>query len=113
MKRLTTLVLLSLPTIAFATPGLIGEYFQLKEKLGDEFEVPVNQQPWLVRADKQINFPEVSGNFYGSKLGGNFMVRWSGTITITNGDRNRKPEATAPSRADPPQSPRDHCRGQA
>ena len=83
MKRLTTLVLLSLPTIAFATPGLIGEYFQLKEKLGDEFEVPVNQQPWLVRADKQINFPEVSGNFYGSKLGGNFMVRWSGTITIT------------------------------
>ena len=70
-----------------AAPGLIGEYFQLKEKLGDEFEIPVAQQPWLVRADKQVNFPEVSGNFYDSKLNSSFMVRWSGSLQIaTSGE---------------------------
>ncbi len=65
-----------------AAPGLIGEYFKLEEKLGDEYEIPVNLQPWLVRVDGKIDFPEVSGNFYGSKLGQSFMVRWSGALQV-------------------------------
>ena len=67
---------------ASGAPGLIGEYFKLEDKLGDEFEVPVGQQPWLVRVDKAVNFAEAKGEFHGSKLTDNFMVRWSGAITI-------------------------------
>ena len=81
MKTLLIL-LLTIPTLASAAPGLIGEYFKLNEKLGDEFEVPVGQKPWLVRADKQINFAEASADFYGSKLDNQFVVRWTGSIHI-------------------------------
>ena len=78
-------LLLAIPSIATAAPGLIGEYFQLKEALGDEFEIPVGQKPWLVRADKQVNFAEASADFYGSKLADNFMVRWSGSLAVGKG----------------------------
>ncbi len=67
---------------ASGAPGLIGEYFKLEDKLGDEFEVPVGQQPWLVRVDQAVNFAEAKGEFHGSKLTDNFMVRWSGALTI-------------------------------
>ena len=76
------LLLLSLSSLAAAAPGLIGEYFLLQEKLGDEFEIPVGQKPWLVRADGAINFPAANGEFHGSKLDDGFMVRWSGSIQI-------------------------------
>ena len=82
MKTHLLALTLLLPTFATAEPGLIGEYFQLKEKLGDEHEIPVGQKPWLVRADAQINFPEVSGDFYGAKLSDSFMVRWSGNLKV-------------------------------
>jgi hypothetical protein len=84
MKIATLLALLALclPAVTRAAPGLIGEYYRLKEKLGDEFEVPVGQRPWLVRVDKNVNFPEVAGSFYGSKLTDGFMVRWTGTVTV-------------------------------
>ena len=78
---LSVLALL-LPSISSAEPGLIGEYYKLEERLGDEHEVPVGQKPWLVRIDRQVNFAEASGEFYGSKLSDHFMVRWSGTITV-------------------------------
>ena len=65
-----------------AAPGLIGEYFKLEDKLGDEFEVPVNLTPWLVRVDKAVNFSQSKGDFHGSKLAENFMVRWSGAIAV-------------------------------
>ncbi|MFT4547220.1 MAG: hypothetical protein ACI8XO_004625 [Verrucomicrobiales bacterium] len=82
MKKLLLFTLLAIPSIASAAPGIIGEYFQLKEKLGDEFEVPIGQQPWLVRVDQQIDFPEVAGDFYGSKLENAFMVRWTGALQV-------------------------------
>ena len=84
MKLPASLLALSaaLSLNASAAPGLIGEYFKLHDKLGDEFEVPVGQQPWLVRVDNAVNFAEVKGEFNGSKLTDNFMVRWSGAITI-------------------------------
>ena len=82
MTKIAIALLLAIPSLACAAPGLVAEYFKLSEKLGDEFEVPVGQKPWLVRTDKQINFPEVAGEFYGSKLSDHFMVRWSGTVQI-------------------------------
>jgi hypothetical protein len=78
---LTTLLGIFFSINAIAAPGLIGEYFNLTEKLGDEFEVPAGKQPWLVRVDKSVNFPESPGEFYGSKLADHFMVRWSGILT--------------------------------
>ena len=83
MKRiLPTLILglLSLPVAA--APGLIGEYFKLEDKLGDEFEVPVGLKPWLVRIDKTVDFAQSKDEFHGAKLAENFMVRWSGAITV-------------------------------
>jgi len=61
-------------------PGLIGEYFKDKAEF-----LPANtdMKPYLVRVDKKINFDEVNGNFYKSKLAGNFSVRWSGVIKIS------------------------------
>ncbi|NIP98897.1 MAG: hypothetical protein GWO24_38085, partial [Akkermansiaceae bacterium] len=84
MKRAVLLLvtLVAFPMGAVAAPGLIGEYFKLKEKLGDEFEVPVGQQPWLVRVDKNVNFLETKGEFYGAKLSDEFMVRWTGELAV-------------------------------
>lgn len=67
---------------ATAASGLIGEYFKLEDKLGDEFEIPINLKPWLVRVDQSVDFKETNGSFYGAKLEEDFMVRWSGTISI-------------------------------
>lgn len=85
MKALPLFSLLSLllPTIGVSAPGVIGEYYRLTEKLGDEYEVPTGQKPWLVRIEKNVNFPEAAGEFYGSKLSDNFMVRWTGILTVT------------------------------
>ena len=79
---LATLALATSALSAPAAPGLIGEYFRLEEKLGDEFEVPTGLKPWLVRVDQTVNFAEAKGEFHGSKLVENFMVRWSGTVSV-------------------------------
>jgi len=86
MKRILSYAALFLSALPLmAAPGLIGEYFKLEDKLGDEFEVPVDLKPWLVRVDKAVNFPGSKGGFHGSKLAENFMVRWSGAITVPKG----------------------------
>ena len=58
-------------------PGLVGEYF--KQRYND---IPKNVKPFYVRVDKQINFREVSGEFYNSKLTQNFTVRWTGQLLV-------------------------------
>ncbi len=58
-------------------PGLVGEYFK-----GRHREIPKNAKPFFMRIDKQVKFPEVSGNFYGSKLSQNLTVRWTGQILV-------------------------------
>ena len=58
-------------------PGLVGEYFNRKFN-----EFPKNQKPFYVRVDPTVNFKEVSGDFYGSKLSQGFSVRWKGEILI-------------------------------
>ena len=65
-------------------PGLVGQYYRLKNKASDQ---PPDGKPFLVRIDKQINFREVSGDFYGSKLSDQFFVQWVGAIQIpTDGE---------------------------
>lgn len=84
MKLATTILTFSatLTLSVSAAPGLIGEYFKLEDKLGDEFEIPVGLNPWLVKVDQSVNFPATKGEFSASKLEDNFMVRWSGSLTV-------------------------------
>jgi hypothetical protein len=58
--------------------GLVGEYFKGKAK--DDSRP--KGKPFFVRVDKQVNFKEVSGDFYGSKLDDGFSVRWTGTLQV-------------------------------
>ena len=58
-------------------PGLVGEYF--KQRYND---IPKGAKPFYVRVDKQVDFREVSGEFYGTKLSQNFTVRWTGQLLV-------------------------------
>ncbi len=60
-----------------ANAGLVGEYF---EGLNNLPESKPDAKPVMVRVDKQVNFSEVGGDFYGSKLSDNFAVRWTGVL---------------------------------
>ena len=63
-------------------PGLIGEYFN-RPKLEGPGDVPQKgTKPFFVRVDKQVNFRDVSGQFYESKLSDHFFVQWSGSVRI-------------------------------
>ena len=62
-------------------PGLIGEYFAMKDTVGD-FPKVDGQKPTLVRPDKQVNFDEVTGEFHKTKITGSFYARWSGVVKI-------------------------------
>ncbi|HEX3135439.1 MAG TPA: DUF6797 domain-containing protein, partial [Planctomycetota bacterium] len=74
-------LLASMACAADLQPGLIGEYFAQKDGVGDFIKVD-GQKPTLVRVDKTVNFDSVEGNFHGSKLATNFVVRWSGMVKI-------------------------------
>jgi len=63
-------------------PGLVGQYFALKKGLGDHDTPQGGEKPFYVRVDKQVNFREAGGDFYGSKLSDNFLVLWRGVIRI-------------------------------
>ncbi len=62
-------------------PGLIGEYFALKESPSD-FPKVDGVKPTLVRVEKQVNFADSSGEFYKTKLSSDFFARWSGVVKI-------------------------------
>ena len=66
--------------VGFA-PGLIGEYFKLREGLGSTPVIPETEKPWLVRIDAQVNFPNTGKGFYGVKKQDDFIARWRGKIT--------------------------------
>ena len=66
--------------VGFA-PGLIGEYFKLREGLGSTPAIPDTEKPWLVRIDPQVKFPNTGKGFYGVKLQDDFIARWRGKIT--------------------------------
>lgn len=90
MKR-TQLVLLA---VSLATgsasaadvlqPGLIGQYYQSADSLGDFPTIPASQKPSVERVDKNINFASTLEAFPGTKLVDNFYVKWTGVIRIPN-----------------------------
>jgi hypothetical protein len=68
-------------------PGLVGTYFASDKALSDFPTLPPNQKPTFVRVDKQVNFEPTDGEFYGSRLGENFYVRWVGLLKIETAGR--------------------------
>ena len=62
--------------------GLVGEYFQFANGVGDFPKIGATQKPTLVRIDKQINFEDVTGDFYGAKMIENFYTRWTGVLRV-------------------------------
>ena len=63
-------------------PGLVAEYFQFAENLGDFPPIPKDKKPTLVRVDKQVNFEDTTGDFYGAKMTDNFYTRWTGVVHV-------------------------------
>ena len=63
-------------------PGLIGEYFNMKEPISGFLPTPVTIKPTFVRVEKNVDFGEVTGDFYGIKFSDNFHARWSGTLRV-------------------------------
>src|SRR5579862_6835610 len=61
------------------SPGLVAEYFAFDKGIGD-FQELKDLKPTLVRTDKQVNYEDATGPFYGTKLAENFEARWSGTV---------------------------------
>ena len=79
---LVTLVAsLSAAFAADQEPGLLGEYFAFDHAVGD-FQELKDLKPTFVRIDKQVNFPDQEGPFYGTKLVENFEARWTGSVKI-------------------------------
>ena len=62
-------------------PGLIGEYFRLRDGMAISPDIAAGEKPWLVRVDAQVNFAKTQTGFYGLKLSDRFIARWRGTIT--------------------------------
>ncbi|HET6249342.1 MAG TPA: DUF6797 domain-containing protein [Tepidisphaeraceae bacterium] len=60
-------------------PGLVGEYYQLKE---GGFANVEGKTPFLVRVDKRIDFPDTNGDFYKTKLSQNFLAVWTGSLKV-------------------------------
>jgi hypothetical protein len=65
---------------ADTAPGLVGEYFNDVNSF--KALEQVKRGPLLVRADPQVNYAAVTGEFYGSHLTVNFGIRWTGLIHI-------------------------------
>ncbi|HEX3135698.1 MAG TPA: PA14 domain-containing protein [Planctomycetota bacterium] len=83
MRPLRTLLVPLLAALPFAgavaAEGLIGEYFDETTEYPEKL---TGKKPVLVRVDKQVNFGDVTGQFYKTKLAERFSARWSGSLTI-------------------------------
>jgi hypothetical protein len=75
------LAAMSAASAADMQPGLIGEYFAMKNDVGD-FQKVDGIKPTLVRVDKMVNFDSVEGEFHKSKIATNLFVRWTGVVKI-------------------------------
>ncbi len=62
-------------------PGLVGEYFRLRDGMAISPDIAAGEKQWLVRVDAQVNFAKTQTGFYGLKLSDRFIARWRGTIT--------------------------------
>lgn len=68
-------------------PGLVGTYYASDKALSDFPTILPNQKPTFVRVDKQVNFEPTDGEFYNTRMGKNFYVRWTGLIKIETAGR--------------------------
>lgn len=66
--------------------GLVGEYFTYRTN-GYIPDLPAGAKPFLVRIDRQIDFPDpgTGGDFHNTKLVYNFAVRWTGVLRVDKG----------------------------
>jgi len=74
------LAALLLLTAADPEPGLVAEYFALDRKPEAFPEIPAGRKPTFVRVERAIDHALVTGDFHGTKLAANFLVRWTGTL---------------------------------
>ena len=84
LQLLIALLALAAPAgAADLQPGLVGEYFTYRTN-GYVPELPAGAKPFLVRVDKQIDFPDpgTGGDFHHTKLVYNFAVRWTGVLRV-------------------------------
>ena len=59
-------------------PGLVGEYFLVKGI--SDFPNITGKQPFFVRIDKSIDFPEHGSGFQKARVAEDFYVRWTGFL---------------------------------
>lgn len=69
------------PELDALAPGLLGEYYNIGEELGD-FPSLEGRKPAKVRIDPQVDFDSTDGEFAGSGLSDTFFVRWSGILRV-------------------------------
>ncbi|MEI6236075.1 MAG: DUF6797 domain-containing protein [Planctomycetota bacterium] len=62
--------------------GLVGEYFQAPNTLGDFMKLDAASKPTYVRVDANIAFGDTGDDFYGIRMSSNFHARWTGFIRI-------------------------------
>ena len=72
---------MALAAVAASKPGVVGEYFRFSGNPGKDTAIE-GKKPFYVKVDKQVRFPEVPGNFNGSKLADNFIVRWTSKLKV-------------------------------
>lgn len=83
--KLIGVVALCLPAAAqdpALEPGLVAEYFPLTGGAAKFPTIPAGQKPILVRVEKNVDYADVSGDFYGTRLIENFYARWTGVLRV-------------------------------
>jgi glucose/arabinose dehydrogenase len=61
-------------------PGLLAEYFEIPPSGGDFPAIPVGRKPAFARVETAIDHAHVTGEFHGTKLSRDFLVRWTGLL---------------------------------
>jgi hypothetical protein len=69
------------PELDAVAPGLIAEYYNIGEELGD-FPSLEDRKPAKVRIDPQVNFESTEEEFAGTGLSETFYARWTGLLRV-------------------------------
>jgi hypothetical protein len=63
-------------------PGIVAEYFALSGGPNTFPNIPATLKPTLVRVEKNVDYGDVTGDFYGTRLTDNFYARWTGVLRV-------------------------------
>jgi glucose/arabinose dehydrogenase len=63
-------------------PGLVAEYFALNTGPNTFPNLPATVKPTYVRVEKNVDYGDVTGDFYGTRLTDNFYARWTGVLRV-------------------------------